>query len=184
MSNPYAAPTADLSQFNNDGETYTPKMLQVNGRIGRVRYLCYTMVLTLILMFAVGLATAVLSMINPMLAMLGMILYLPALAASFIMAIRRLNDMNQSGWLCILTLIPIVNIFVGLWLVFGPGTQGSNSYGLPPSRNTRMIVIGAWLPLIVIAILAAIAVPAYQKYVTKAALARQALETPIEAPRP
>jgi len=176
LSNPYAAPAADLSQLVNDGQTYTPKMLAVNGRIGRVRYLCYTMVLSLALVFAAALVTGVLALINPLLAMLGMIIYIPALGVGFIMAIRRLNDMNQTGWLSILTLIPLVNFFFGLWLVFGPGTAGSNSYGPAPSPNTKAIILGAWLPFVIMVVLgigAAIALPAYQSYVMKAATTGQ-----------
>ena len=45
--------------------------------------------------------------------------------------IKRLHDTNRSGWMCLLALVPLVN----LWLMvcmFLPGTQGSNSYGPQP----------------------------------------------------
>lgn len=53
--------------------------------------------------------------------------------------IKRLHDMNKSGRLIflvfILSLIPIVNIGVGLILLFSPGTQGPNEYGEDPREK-------------------------------------------------
>lgn len=43
--------------------------------------------------------------------------------------IRRLHDLNYSGWYILLNLIPIVNIVVFLWLLIGEGTQDKNTYG-------------------------------------------------------
>lgn len=47
-------------------------------------------------------------------------------------AIRRLHDLNHSGWMYLLFLIPIVNFFFGLYLLFARGTYGDNSYGPDP----------------------------------------------------
>ena len=98
LNNPYAAPNADLTRVVNDGQTYVPQMFSMKGRIGRVRYLSYSMVLALIVMLFVGILTGVLAAINPVLVGLAAIGYLPALAVSFIMAVRRLNDLDQRGW--------------------------------------------------------------------------------------
>lgn len=45
------------------------------------------------------------------------------------LAIRRLHDMNRSGWLSLLMLVPIINIGLGVWLLLAPGTKGPNDYG-------------------------------------------------------
>lgn len=167
MTNPYAAPSADMSQLASDGRTYEPKMLAINGRIGRLRYLAYAMVLTLGVTIAGALVLGILSLISPMFLMLAVVLYIPVIGISFVMAIRRLNDMNQSGWLSLLFLIPLVNFFVGLWLLFGPGTAGSNRFGPAPSPNSRAIVIMAWAGLalgVVIGIVTAVAMPSLEKY--------------------
>jgi uncharacterized membrane protein YhaH (DUF805 family) len=37
--------------------------------------------------------------------------------------IRRLHDMDKSGWYLLLAFIPLVNFFVLLWLLFWPGTD-------------------------------------------------------------
>ncbi len=184
MNNPYHAPAADLSRAGQSDDTYVPKMLELKGRIGRIRYLGYTIGATLLIglcMAAVmGLLTA---MIGEQAALFGLLLYVPMILVSLVIAARRFNDLNQSGWLCLLTLIPIVNFFIGLWLLFGPGSPVPNQYGLPPSKNTRAVVwLACLLPIIaIIGILAAVAIPAYGTYKAKAAL--EGIKTPVTAPQ-
>lgn len=48
--------------------------------------------------------------------------------------VRRLHDMDKSGSLCLLSLIPIVNLGLGLYLLFGKGNVGTNKYGPPPRK--------------------------------------------------
>ena len=36
---------------------------------------------------------------------------------------RRLNDLDQSGWWGIMMIIPLLNFFFGLYLVFAPGNK-------------------------------------------------------------
>jgi hypothetical protein len=59
-----------------------------------------------------------------------------------------------------LILIPLV----GLIWVFEAGTRGRNDYGRPPPPNTTAVRLGVFLfpAIMVIGILAAIALPAYQ----------------------
>ncbi len=62
------------------------------------------------------------------------IFYLVAILIPFnFLAIRRLHDMNASGWWLILpTLIPIVPIFFFIFLMCKKGTDGDNRYGADP----------------------------------------------------
>jgi hypothetical protein len=71
----------------------------------------------------------------------------------------------------LLALIP----FVGLIWLFKSGTPGSNRFGAPPPPNTTGVkVLACIAPAIaIIGILAAIAIPAYQDYVTRAQEAQQ-----------
>ena len=57
------------------------------------------------------------------------IIYIVAFYFSFIFTIRRLHDRNHTGWLSLLILVPLVNIIMGLYLVFAPGDDRQNSYG-------------------------------------------------------
>ena len=47
------------------------------------------------------------------------------------LAIRRLHDLNASGWYVLLTFVPFGQFLI-LWLMFKKGTVGSNKYGDPP----------------------------------------------------
>lgn len=49
--------------------------------------------------------------------------------------IRRLHDMNQSGWLAILVLVPFVNSILSIIVLFVPGTPGPNVYGEPYAKT-------------------------------------------------
>ena len=116
-----------------------------------------------------------LAVISPALMAVAAILYIPMLAISFILCARRLNDLNHSGWWSVAMLVPFVNFLLGLYLLFAPGTAGSNNYGPAPSANTRGVVIAAWsIPVlsVVIGIVAAVSIPAYQDYVKRAQAAK------------
>jgi uncharacterized membrane protein YhaH (DUF805 family) len=47
--------------------------------------------------------------------------------------IKRFHDLNWSGWLTLLTLIPIVGLVYLVITLFVPGNPGPNKYGLPHS---------------------------------------------------
>jgi uncharacterized membrane protein YhaH (DUF805 family) len=170
VHNPYNAPGANLSKAGMGAETYEPKVFAINGRIGRLRYLAYTVGLSFGLMILAGILGAIFAAIKSELMMVAMIIYLPAAALSFIMAIRRLNDMDHPGWWSLLSLIPLINLFFFLWLLFAPGDAQANHYGAPPSFNSGGVVAAACiLPAIfVIGILAAVTIPAYQSFVLMA----------------
>jgi uncharacterized membrane protein YhaH (DUF805 family) len=64
---------------------------------------------------------------------------------SFVLARRRLHDLNKSGWHCALLIVPLVNVVMGFWLTFGRGTEGRNKFGPSPSPNSRALVTAAWI---------------------------------------
>jgi len=49
-----------------------------------------------------------------------------------VQVIKRLHDMEHSGWYALLLLVPIANIALGLFLTFKKGTVGPNSFGADP----------------------------------------------------
>lgn len=56
--------------------------------------------------------------------------FVPSLAV----AVRRLHDINKSGWFYFVSLIPLIG---GIWLLIllcTEGTQGPNQYGDDPKR--------------------------------------------------
>ena len=53
----------------------------------------------------------------------------------FLLNVRRLHDLNHSGWFSLLQLIPIIRDIFSIYLFVWPGTKNANKYGSkPPSR--------------------------------------------------
>ncbi|MDG4551355.1 MAG: DUF805 domain-containing protein [Candidatus Contendobacter sp.] len=152
------------------------------GRLGRVRYIGYSVGLGLLInLLAAGWgALAALSgnqeeMMGPF--AVGGLIFLAVLAVAFsvLLAIQRLHDFDASGWWSAFALVPLANLVLYLTLLIMPGTQGANRFGDPPPPNTTgVILLALVVPLIlVIGIVAAIAIPAYQNYAESARAASQ-----------
>ena len=56
--------------------------------------------------------------------------------------VRRLHDLGLTGWLILLTFVPVVGPYVGLamaaGLLFWPGNRDVNSYGVPPTPERTL----------------------------------------------
>ena len=55
----------------------------------------------------------------------SLVLLLPSLAV----AVRRLHDIDRSGWWYLIIVIPIIGPLVLLYWYIQPGTDGSNQFG-------------------------------------------------------
>lgn len=180
--NPFQAPQAPVLDQNEN--TTAPRIFTISGRLNRMRYLSYTMGLSILTMIVMGVLAAVLI---PLSATLGMVVvgagYLFLIVLQFMLTIQRCHDFNASGWLSLLIFVPLA-VFV-FWFV--PGTAGENKYDAPNPPNSTLVLIGALLlPIVaIVGILAAIAIPQYAEYTkrAKAAQMRQAAP-PITQPAP
>lgn len=64
-----------------------------------------------------------------------MLIWLYAIPAAIVMNIagaQRCRDIGWSGWIVLLTYIPVIGLAVWLVLLFYPGTRGPNRYGPDP----------------------------------------------------
>jgi uncharacterized membrane protein YhaH (DUF805 family) len=180
-NDPYTSPASDLSLENELIQYCETKVFSFSGRIGRLRYLAYLMAFVFPFSFIFGLFSAAITGLNEssevgiLSPILLIITNVGILVFSIILAVRRLHDIGWSGYLSILYIIPIANLILGLLLVFMPGNAESNEYGAPPPPNTLGVKVMAFLlpAVAIIGILAAIAIPAYQDYVEKAAQTQQ-----------
>ena len=166
--NVYQTPESEIVNKINDFDV--TKILAVSQRIGRIRWLGYNSLTFMILLsvqmlvlFTIG------DMSNrgvPTTSVLDIIIATVYIAAAIILTVRRLHDLNFSGWFTLFMIIPYLNIVFSLFLLFAPGTKGENEYGKEPMPNTIGIWFLAFIPFI-LGVLAAIAIPAYQDYVMR-----------------
>lgn len=162
-TNPYAAPQADVRDITGAQEFQEVRLWSPTGRIGRLRYLAYVFSFQLLLGVVVGIVAAAV----PALATIIVIpAYLALLVFSVIQAIKRSHDMDWSGWMVLLMLIP----FAALIWMFKRGTDSENRFGHPPPPNSTIVkVLGLLMPiLVIVGVLAAIAIPAYSDYIERA----------------
>lgn len=127
-----------------------------------MRYLLYSLILNAVsfgviaaifgIMFSMGSGASTGSM-GVVMIMYPVIL-IPVLIFSFIIMKRRLNDFNQSGWLSLLIIVPLVNMVFGLMLLFAPGTKASNKYGPMPSNKNAAIINATAIVLLILVIAA------------------------------
>lgn len=161
MQNPYGAPRAAVGDA---AEEFQPvRIFAVAGRIGRARYVVYSVVLTMLIMFVAGLASA---FMGPAGIALMVVAYIAVIVVSIMLTIQRSHDFNMSGWFSLLALVPLVNII--FWFI--PGTDGPNRFGAKTPPNSVLVLIGLWImPLVFVGgIIAAVSIPAYQQYVKRA----------------
>ncbi|MDO8329359.1 MAG: DUF805 domain-containing protein [Fluviicoccus sp.] len=151
--NPYQGPARTESLTPTIGNTYEPRVFALEGRIGRLRYVAYYTASMLVIVPIAVIATVVgkIGGETPAVVLLGVGI-LAALVHMLALGVRRLNDLNRSGWLLLLMAIPLVNLLLSLYMFFAPGTTGGNNYGPEPTRNGNFVFIGALLmPILAVA---------------------------------
>ncbi|HUQ51498.1 MAG TPA: pilin [Gammaproteobacteria bacterium] len=165
--NPYAAPQTNVTQGDGPVEYGEVKIFSVSGRLGRVRYIGYSVGVSLLIMLGLGIVAAIVGAgdVNRMF-LVGLAGYALILVVQLMLTIQRAHDMNTTGWLALIWFVPLAQLV--FWLV--PGTRGENDYGKQPPPNTiGVIVLACVVPLVFVGgILAAIAIPAYQDYTIRA----------------
>ena len=60
---------------------------------------------------------------------------LVSIVPNIMLTIRRLHDLDKSGWFYLILMIPYVNFIFALYVIFAPGTVGPNKYGPDPLEN-------------------------------------------------
>jgi uncharacterized membrane protein YhaH (DUF805 family) len=162
MQNPYGAPRAKVGDA---AEEFQPvKLFAVSGRIGRARYIVYSMLVSFALILP-AMAIVALSP-GPGLAVLA-IAYIAMFVMSIMLTIQRSHDFNMTGWFSLMVFVPFANLL--FWFV--PGTDGPNRFGAKTQPNSTGVTVALWIvPVVfVLGIAAAVALPAYQDYVKRAA---------------
>jgi uncharacterized membrane protein YhaH (DUF805 family) len=101
-----------------------------SGRARRKEYWMFTLVNVLI-----SIVLSILSMLLPVLGILSIIYSLAIIIPSFAVNVRRLHDIEKSGWWVLISLVPIIGGIVLLVFACTEGTQGPNQYGEDPKNE-------------------------------------------------
>lgn len=150
-----------------------------HGRVSRVQFLAYSTFNALIALMLVALLFVMIGGFQGIVNASSEQLPMSLLGASSVgvavlfylqlaVSKRRFNDLNKTGWLALLMLVPGVNVLVYLYLLAVEGTAGANYYGLPARPATQLkTVLMVLIPLLVmslIGLLTQVVVPSYHSY--------------------
>lgn len=143
------------------------------GKIGRGRYFFQRFVslaVAALLFIAAGGVFSELPDLNELVG--GSILILAVVFyfySTFAIMVKRLRDLNQSGLLSLLWFIPLISLGLAIYLLFFPGKKSTDQ--AKNNDNAAVIVIavivGLFVLIGILGILAAIAIPQYQNYTTR-----------------
>ncbi|MDN3221871.1 DUF805 domain-containing protein [Pseudomonas nunensis] len=156
---PYAPPRATVGEALPAFATLKP--FSFEGRIGRLRFLAWTMALTLVTL-AVGSVLALFGLAligadsTAGLILGGLVAFILFVALGFVsiqFSVQRLHDCGWSGWLWLLNLVPFVGSFFPFVIMVVPGNPTANQYGAPPPPNSTAVKVLAWLWVVFIALI-------------------------------
>ena len=114
-------------------------LLSANGRIGRKDYW-----IILIGSFALGLVWGIVyDVVDPtnqsaadrLLAIAGLVLLIATFVVGTLTAIKRLHDLGHSGWVLLVTFLPLANFVLLFIFLFISGSSVVNRYGEPNSGS-------------------------------------------------
>ncbi len=163
-ASPYATPRAAVAETLPEfGEL---KPFTTDGRIGRLRYLAWSMVLMLACLPLFGIAAGFFAVSEILGGLLMLVVGIAVAVVGIMFGVQRLHDIGWTGWLLLVTLVPIVGGVFSLLMFIIPGSTEANRFGSPPPANSGAVKILAllWVAMIVLGIIAAIALPAYMGF--------------------
>ncbi len=101
-----------------------------NGRAGREEFWMFVL-FNIIFSLAANFLDYLFGSYGVISGIYGLVLIIPGLSVS----VRRLHDVNKSGWMLLVGLIPIIGFIWLLVLMITDGTPGENQYGANPKEE-------------------------------------------------
>lgn len=151
------------------------KYAQFDGRATRAEYWYFTLI-NMLVVVALGFVDSLIgfAFLDMPFGLLGGVYSLAILMPYWAVTVRRLHDTGRSGWWLLLELLPgIGHLLLFIFMVLD-SHYNDNEYGANPKPGQQggsslllvLVVILVLLPAI-IGFIAAIALPAYQDYVSR-----------------
>lgn len=118
-------------------KTCMGKYATFRGRASRSEYWYFTLFMAILNLIAVIITVAMLGMVSGLLYLIvfltvSLILNTPLFLPSLAVSIRRLHDLDKSGWWVLVILIPVLGFLILAWWGCRRGTEGQNMYGSDP----------------------------------------------------
>ena len=117
------------------------QLFSFDGRANRARYIWHTLLDGFVVVFLIfliaGGALAGMSLgggvgLAWLAALAAWTIVLAACFAELAVTVRRLHDLDRTGWQWLLGFVPLLNLYIWFLLIFQPGTHGANRYGADP----------------------------------------------------
>jgi uncharacterized membrane protein YhaH (DUF805 family) len=162
MHNPYAAPQAALALPALPA--YEARLFGWNGRIGRLRFVAYTLAgLTFALCFGLLAGMLIYSYewqaSEALKGSAGLLMLSMPVLALIIAMRRRLHDLDVSSWWGLFLLFPILQFIFLIYLLVAPGKPEDNRFGPAPPVNTAGVKGGVFMSCLVVAAVIALRSP-------------------------
>ena len=132
--NKYEAPESNVGIQSMESASLTMNeiLFSFKGRIGRKTYWMFFLAFMVVLFLLVGVFSAM-GLNENIMAVVMLVLYIPAIWMSLAVQVKRWHDRDKSGWWVLISFIPIIG---PLWAFVEngclAGDDGVNSFG-PPS---------------------------------------------------
>lgn len=108
------------------------------GRLNRKSYIYRSIFLSLVLCVVQGVLTFAANTIGALELLFAVVAFgfsLFGFVANIMMGVRRLHDLDLSGWWMLLLCVPLINLFFAIYIYFFKGTEGPNQYGEDPLQQ-------------------------------------------------
>ena len=116
--------------FSESISTCLSKYATFSGRAARSEFWWFAL-FTLIVNVVSNMIQAI---VGDWFAFVGLLVALALLLPSIAVAVRRLHDLDKSGWWYLLVFVPLIGFLVLLYFFVQRGTEGQNQYGADPLR--------------------------------------------------
>ncbi|GHT93156.1 hypothetical protein AGMMS49545_11920 [Betaproteobacteria bacterium] len=152
----YKSPTQELAELRaheDDGGYCELDFISLEGRLGRLRYLAWSMAMWLLLIPVIMVGIFLYTKFPPLAILGAVVVGILAIAFNFTLTFRRLHDIDMSAWWILLTFAPLVSNFFVLFLLLKAGDDGDNDYGPPPPPNSIGVIVMAAGMLLLMALM-------------------------------
>ena len=108
------------------------------GRLNRKSYIYRSIFLSLVLFVVQGVLTFAANTIGALELLFAVVAFgfsLFGFVSNIMMDVRRLHDLDLSGWWMLLLCVPLINLFFAIYIYFFKGTEGPNQYGDDPLQS-------------------------------------------------